>query len=412
MIKKTLSIVGVTLTGNMGGQAMLFSTIQNIKKKIPEVSFNLLSIYPQEDNKFNYDQVNVVELNPKSLILLYLPLSLLVCPFANFSSFRKLLMKNAYFASLLSSEAVIDLGGITFIDGRGLALLFYNIACTLPGILFKIPTFKLSQAMGPFNQILNRFFASKILKKCQKVVARGEITLGYLQELKLNNIQMNYDTAFCLEVDNASRKKAHDIIEKLQLNEKTIIISPSQVVENECKTAGVDFREEILKTIDEISKRNLKILLLAHSLRKEVKSKNNDIELCEFLYNKAKLKDKKVFLVPHQEDSRILREIIGSADLFIGCRFHSIVSALSKGVPTIALAWSHKYLEMINPFGIDQYVLNIAQFNSENLLDLIDNLENNKMEVRNSLDQNLQRVVHSSRGNFKLIINYLSTNKL
>jgi colanic acid/amylovoran biosynthesis protein len=216
---------------------------------------------------------------------------------------------------------------------------------------------------------------------------------------------MNYDTAFCLEIDEKSKNTARDIIKSFSQFQQKIIISPSRVVEQECEKVGIDFRKELLLLINLLAKKNCNVLLLAHSLRNESKSKNNDIELCEFFVNNAKSKN--VLLLPYQEDSRVLREIIGSADIFIGCRFHSIVSALSKGVPTITLAWSHKYQEMISPFNIGQYVLDSSKVRSGNILRLIENIEHNLDLVKGNIKQNLPTVINSSQGNFKIVIKYL-----
>ena len=52
-----------------------------------------------------------------------------------------------------------------------------------------------------------------------------------------------------------------------------------------------------------------------------------------------------------------LKHTISQAALVVGSRFHSLVSALSSGVPVLATGWSHKYEMLLNDFGCPESVL-------------------------------------------------------
>ena len=398
-----ISVIGVTVTGNMGGQAMLMSSIQNLRGLLGDVAFDLLSIYPDEDKKSNIIDVNVVPIDVRLLILCYLPLSLVLSPFRNNGFVRYLLLKNNYFKSLLTSDLLIDLGGIAFVDGRGLALLAYNVACTLPGTLLGVPTIKLSQAMGPFNNLFNRFLAKTTLKRCSYVIARGKKTFSHLKTLDLENTKMCYDTAFSLIPSEKEESKAKKLLSGFNFPEAPIIVSPSKVVEQMCLNVGIDLRKELLSFINSLIEKGKHVLLLPHSLRSEKGSKNNDLDLCNYLYENSTYKDAGVWMLPHQDNSLVLREVIGLGSIFIGCRFHSIVSSLSKEVPTIAISWGHKYHELVDPFDINEYIINYENLSADKLLKTYDKLESEKNVVKNSISNNLGKVVRSSDTNFELV---------
>ncbi len=55
-----------------------------------------------------------------------------------------------------------------------------------------------------------------------------------------------------------------------------------------------------------------------------------------------------------------LKHTISQAALLVGSRFHSLVSALSSGVPVLATGWSHKYEMLLNDFGCPESVLNLT----------------------------------------------------
>lgn len=70
-------------------------------------------------------------------------------------------------------------------------------------------------------------------------------------------------------------------------------------------------------------------------------------------------------------DPRVLKGVLGGAELVIGSRFHSLVSALSMGVPSIALGWAHKYEALLNDFGMPS-LNHFADHSKEDLYNLID----------------------------------------
>lgn len=53
--------------------------------------------------------------------------------------------------------------------------------------------------------------------------------------------------------------------------------------------------------------------------------------------------------------------------MFIGSRMHSTIFALAGGTPTIALAYQYKTMGTFKEIGLDNYVLNVEDFDQEDL---------------------------------------------
>lgn len=381
-------ITGVTLTGNMGGQAMFLTSFQYIQAHCdPGAHFYLFSIYPEQDKALNpWDNVTIVDASPLRLMLLYFPLALLMLPWGRTRWGRALLQRSSFFRALMQCEWVLDHCGIAFVDGRGLPLLLYNVACCLPAIATGIPLLKLSQALGPFHQTLNRVAAQFVLERCHTVVARGEKTAQFLTRLNLQNTVCLPDITFALEVNEAAHQKAADLWRERQIPEKVVIISPSRVVEQLSEDKGIHFKAYMQQLIQAVLDRGQSVLLLPHSLGRG-KSKNNDILLAQEIYQS--LEHDQLFMIDDVEDAVLLRALIGRGHLFLGCRFHAVVAAVSMAVPCIVVGWSHKYKEMVAPFGLEEWVYDLSEVSVDALLERLTDLETEREAIHQQIASRL-----------------------
>lgn len=366
MTTKCFAITGVTLSGNMGGSAMLLTTLQQLRQRFPGSRFRLFSIYPQQDKILATDaDLEIVAAPPLKLLGLYMPL--VTIGLTSKWVRRKLARYIPYFEALASADAVIDLSGIAFVDKRGLPLLWYNMSCALPGTMFDIPVFKLSQALGPFQTGVNRWLAKATLSRCTAVIARGKQSYAYLEGLGLERTQVLPDVSFAMEISAQNLAQAQAVYNSFGAGKaEWIIVSPSQVVNQLCERQGIDFLVEMHRFVTSLlNDTHANILILPHSLG-QGKSKNNDVELCQNLAQRL-ADSSRVHLHVAQEDPALLRAIIGEADFFIGCRFHAVVAALSMGIPTLILGWSHKYAEMAASFEANVPSVDFANFSATKL---------------------------------------------
>lgn len=398
---KNIVITGVTKTGNMGGVAMLKTSYAEMSKIYPEAEFSLLSITPNEDRvNGELDKIDVVSASPFLLMGIYLPLSLLFWPFWRMGLFRSMLRPIPYFSSLLDADLIIDLCGIAFVDKRGLPLLLYNIACCIPAIALGVPVAKLSQALGPFNNKLNRWAAKQVLNRCALVVGRGETTGASLSELGIRNACVLPDVTFCLEIPEHAKYLAQEKLLSMGINTSPVIISPSEVVRRLMIKNNIILEKELDIIIRNLVKDGVDIILLPHSFGNG-NSKNNDNDLCRRMY-KSLAKKPNVHFLDDVREPVLLRAIIGKAQLFIGCRFHAVVAALSMEVPALTIGWSHKYSEMSAMFGLSEWVIPSEKFNAQVGLIRWKELCNKGADIRKELHDSQKRVTLDARRNFEL----------
>lgn len=389
---KKVAIIGSALSGNKGAAAMLESALQTLG---PHTEFVLLSMYPRSDAKLNtYKNLKIVDASPLKLGVVINSLALLhrILP-----PLRPLLRKHEALRELASADVLLDQGGITFVDGRE-KFLIYNVASILPALNLKTPVVKCAQALGPFNNRINRWAAKVYLPKMAGIVSRGAITHEYLDGLALDNVTAGADYAFSLKLTKEEEAAAKKKFTKPKaFAGKTIVgLSPSVVMQKKVDASGGNYAQEMIDFINYLADNGYACMLVPHSVRTNTdKTHNNDMPLCQTIYSQAKNK-KNVMFLDKELSSQELRYWIGECDFFIASRFHAMVSSLAMKVPTLVIGWSHKYKEVLDMFGLSEWAFGQDKLSQAYLVDEFNRLVQAREDVEKKLKKHLPEVKKKS----------------
>lgn len=404
-------LVGATITGNRGAESMLRAVVQRIPDYCPGARFTLLSLYPRDDAAENRDpSLRVVPFSPPHMVLLALPLCLAAGLLRRMRLPFRFLLATKALRAMHDAELVVDLSGISFVDGRGGGILLYNVLIVLLPALLGTPLLKYAQAIGPFRRPLNRRLAQWMLPKVARIAARGRITREHLGELRLDaaRIVSCADSAFAMRIGPQAQEEIRPILEHAAFRRPVIAVSASSVVDALCRGHGVDYATPLSRFIQHlIDDREYGVCLLAHSARPySRKPKNNDLPVCRRI---AQLVGREACIFPDTSlSAEAQRALIGRCRLLIASRFHAMVSGLAMGVPTMLVGWSHKYVEVLEDFGLEGYAIDYAQLSEPALRDLFQRLEHDADAVRERIRQRLPAVVESSLGNARLAAELLA----
>ena len=146
--------------------------------------------------------------------------------------------------------------------------------------------------------------------------------------------------------------------------------------------------KQVLELINHIlEKTKYHILLIPHVFWKE----QNDIVVCNMV--KAKLNNNPRISILNSELLNYceIRYVISKCKFFVGARTHSVISAYSMMVPTIALGYSIKARGIAKDIGMPEKLVVDFRENLKNsiLLDAFLYLENNESQIRSILSQNI-----------------------
>lgn len=394
-----MAIIGGSVWGNRGASAMLETVIQKLRASAPDVQISIFTPYPEKDRSLSIaPDLQFYDSRPLALIRYFL--IALVLWLGRIFGLKNGLKMGA--GALTRSDLLLDIGGITFADGR-LKFLPYNILTIWPSLLHQVPVVKLSQAAGSFRNPLLRAIARIFLSRCDHIFARGEKTLGYIEDLGLGkeqvtlaaDIAFSYRPSYCISKENikAAEQLCDTLDQKIAEGQKIICISPSELVAKKMQSYQPGFCELILDTIKKNKCDDLAYVLVPNATREgSKKRRNNDIQVIRELRNRAEIDLPsslygKIIWVDYDINTEGVDQIINRANIVIASRFHAMVAALRSFKPTLIVGWGHKYKEVMKRFEQDEFVFDYQISPSavlEKLMILLENEELIRQQIKNA----------------------------
>jgi polysaccharide pyruvyl transferase WcaK-like protein len=414
-----VSIIGATFYGNRGAEAMLSATVSALQERCPNtLQFNIFSYYPDVDRRLIADsRIRIYSAEPAYLISVLLPASLLyrVSEWLHLGFLRRFFPTSV--RALAGSKVLVCLAGISFMDGRNKFLPF-NVATLWPALVLGVPVVKLAQAMGPFENWLNRLVARSVLSRCYGIFARGDGTLCNLQKLKVLSprIHRAADAAFlfCTQ-DCMSRPypgletRLQRLAEDQQAGQLVVGLCPSSVIEKRWRGSGEDYLAWLKALITALVAKGYVVALYPNATRGEDMKElhNNDLPAIRSLFIKLDSAIREsVVVFDGSWNVAQLSSIVAACDFHIVSRFHAMVAALNASVPVLVIGWSHKYAEVMDAFGQRDMVVDDHTCDLKMTLEKIDCLSSERYERASSIAGALPKVKESARHQFDYLVTW------
>ncbi len=375
---------------NKGSAAQVISTCQTLRELIPDLEITLMSRIPELDSKLceNYD-IKVVEnrwfprlteWQPLYYISTHILIDTLLAGLFKIGLNPKSI-NNPIIEEYISADAIIDLSGDSFSDGKGGFSIGID-ASILLGLSFKKPIVIYSQSIGPFNWAVTSF-AKYCLDHVDLVIVREEITENYLKKIEIKSpICLTSDCAFLLDSANCDRMNEILLDEGIDAEKRPLV--------GVSANAMLDDRDDIYANtmaqfIDHvIEKTNAHVIFVPHVIAIKEGGRSDDRIIGEKIY-KLTMKKDNIDLIRGDYSPVELKGIIGLCDIFIGGRMHADIAAISTCTPTIATAWSHKYYGIMRSVGQEKYVCNYKSATLDEMKLEFDDLWENRNRIHEEL---------------------------
>lgn len=388
--------INTNCSWNKGSAAQVISTSEILKKFIPDVNFTLISYCPKLDTKqsikyaYNLKVVGYfreTRLNLQSLIfyVYHLSVAIALSRCILYTMLYKIsldvssLLNERYLKEYSDADIIVDMSGDSFSDSKG-GKSPTNSLSILIGILLKKPIVFFSQSIGPFKK-WTLPLARYCLNRVNLIIIREEITKNYLEEIGIKSqIYLTADCAFVLAPASPERVEGILLKENINTTKRPLVgISANAMLDDKEN----NYANSMAQIIDYIIKKlNADIIFVPHVVG--INGKGDDRIIGEKIYRLTKNKEN-INLIKGDYSPDELKGVIGRCDVFIGGRMHANIAAVSSCVPTMAMAWSHKYYGIMRAVGLENYVCDFKTMNFEKLKSKIDELWENKEKIRDEL---------------------------
>ncbi|MGJ8638928.1 MAG: polysaccharide pyruvyl transferase family protein [Opitutaceae bacterium] len=385
-------LIGASFAGNKGAEAMLLASIDQLQMRWPNAVIHVLSYLPNEDIQLERrERVFIHSATPATLVLKWLPISFALRIFPSLKTPLPL-KDNATIRSLVQLDAVFDIFGVSFMDSR-LKFLPFNVLSLFPFLLHKVPTIKLSQALGTFSKFINRFTAKILLSRLTFTTARGHRTRSLLDELSIKGAKEKFinasDVAFLL--------KPSPTLNKISTNQKIIGIIPSLVVDSKLP----DYKERLIEIARRLHQDGWTIHIIAHSWRANVEDRrHNDPIVAKPIIQQLTDEGIPTKLIGPGLNSVQIRDNIGKCSIVLTSRFHGMIAALATARPPIVVGWSHKYEEVLAPFSLEKYSIAYKDFSAEHTFEMINEVHRSMNEISSKIRSQLPQTFNNSELQF------------
>lgn len=411
------AVIGGTIWGNRGAEAMVVTTIGRVRDRDPGASFLIMSYLPDRDRDLVTDPaIRVFGATPAQTVVHFV--FAFACWVAGLIRIRvpDILLPSSV-RQLRQCRALFDVSGVSFHDGR-LAVVAYNLVCVWPALLLEVPVIRLSQAMGPFGLLLNRLPARMVIERSFHTFARGRHTADYINELGVppESWSVAGDVAFAYRPEDSLSEESSD--EVRQLSERlgtvrsggvdVVALVPSSLVHKKTAEEGGDYVQVLRDLIAELQERGLHVLVMPNATREgDIASRNNDLVVIDELRTRMDASGggvdrESISYVDFDLNTASIRHLLEPCTLLITSRFHAMVAGLALGVPTLVMGWSHKYEEVLEMFGCADYAVDFSEAEHK-LVPMAMSLLAERDQIRRRILERLPEVVASSTAQFELV---------
>jgi polysaccharide pyruvyl transferase WcaK-like protein len=218
------------------------------------------------------------------------------------------------------------------------------------------PVIMLPQMFGPFQNHRVRNHFSRVLAFANVVYARDRMSLDHLHELAPRSKVVRQAP----DVTIFAEPRQSDVDRNPPAPYAGIVPNANSLTKGKPQWAG-SYIDRLVLAGRELADRGLRIYLILHG------PAHDDLPLIDEISKRIGADRCETVI---ENDAFRLKAFISGARVLVASRYHSVVAALSTGVPSITLGWAHKYDTLHEEFGVS-HLVHTGQESPQQLVDLI-----------------------------------------
>lgn len=279
------------------------------------------------------------------------------------------------------ADLVIDLSGDSYRDPPG-GVAFAHHAIFLSALSTGTPYALASQSLGPFFWP-NRPCVRYLLDRAELVYIRERKTAAILADLGVcpDRIEVAPDLAFVLSPASVEPVWVGERMDPDRIPRPWIALSVSALLLG-LRHRGERYLREMAKLCGHLHRRyGASIILVPHEISPTPFGSDDDRSAASVLQSRMG-GPHWLYAIQGDYGPQTLKGLIGRCDAVVAARMHAAIAGLSSGVATLPVAWSHKYVGLMEDIGLANYVWHWSGEGSASLCDLFDRMWERREPIR------------------------------
>ena len=398
-------------TSNMGVSALFASTVEGIKRYLPNANFSVFDNgigKRPETHQFsegNYIDVDHIGIRVGSRY--YMPENITTVSIAaHLGSLGGAL--NPVVRSIDRFDVVLDIsGGDSFSDIYGVKRFMSVVRPKLISLKRRVPLILLPQTYGPYSDPSLYKIAIEAVEGADMAWARDPNSYAILKEMLGNEFdekrhKSGVDFAFAL-----GSRSAEDLIDgplsqavsEKQPEKPLIGLNVSGLIYNDPNAAysqygfRADYNEIIHGFCDWLFESTHATLVLIPHVMSGREYTESDFAACDQVAKRIEGKyQSRVHVSPDTLDQNQVKWLISKMDWFCGTRMHSTIAGLSQGIASSAIAYSDKTKGVFETCGQENEVFDPRTLDTQDVIERLKSSFLRRMEISTSLEKHLPEV--------------------
>lgn len=268
---------------------------------------------------------------------------------------------------------------------------FYTIPMEIAYLMEK-PIMLYAVGVGPINNTQYKRFFEIILKWADVITVRDKTSFDNINQIQGNErLKLTADPG----VNFLDKDKRYTVKNSEYSRCVGICLRDWFLMKDEEL-----FLDELAQSVDYITEYyGMKVVIFPFC------TSGKDKELLQKLYEKINNKSCVNLKIDIDIDTAL--EIVTQVELLIGMRLHSLIVASSTNIPIIGINYDNKIEEYLKCLGLEDYNINLDEFNHRILNRKIDNLMYGYYGVYNKIKKNINILRKKERKNIESLINLI-----
>ena len=350
---------------NKGGEAMLLTVMNELRARIPDVTFAFAPESVSAGNREKLKQQNIATIKPLTGSydqLVGLGRRIAAKPWSLGKLVRSRKDWLSYDLMTVQVSAILDIRGFAYGDAWGPSKSWIGLKFTSAARRLGRPYIFLPQAWGPFSTPQLRNPCKSMCENADLLYSRDSMSTQHVSSLAeslAGKVQTYPDIAFRFRQNESLNQQ--EVLSRFGVPDtgRNVAIVPNmKVYERTSGTGAANLHcQQLAAACRSVIRKGYTAILLPHEIRPGRNGTIDDRILCSLV---AEQFDRSAaYPVLEYLNAAEAKVLISSCKATIASRFHAIVGSLSMGIPAFVLGWSHKYKALMGDFGLEHLAIDL-----------------------------------------------------